>query len=174
MDPETLLNLMNRLDQSLLCCDGKNAALCGLDQRRVAINEPAALQRALSDYIETFPSASGWLCRQSDVVRFQKGALPLDAMIQYGELAGDATHGLLIRPDGRGGWRLIHQEEHDGKDTLAVPHRHLGRRRGPSGGKPVGHLHYRVYWQPDTATPSCGYRQIGARFLGFADQEVAS
>lgn len=174
MDPEKLLSLMNRIDAALLHCDGHKAELCRLTQRAVGIREPAALQRALNTYCESFPETRGWLCRQSDVVRFQNGALPLDAMIQYGELAGNKTHGLLIRPDGRGGWRLIYQEEHDGKDNLAVPHRHLGRRRGPSGEGAIGHLRYRVYWQPDTATPSCGYRQVGARFLGFDDQEVAS
>lgn len=174
MEAEKLLSLMNRLDASLLRTNGEDAGLCRLAQREVAIGEPAALQRALHEYCEAFTGASGWLCRQSDVVRFRNGALPMDAMIQYGELAGDATHGLLIRPNGAGTWRLVYQEEQAGSETLAVPHRHLGRRRAPNGGGPVGALRYRVYWGRDTGEPSFGYRQVGVRFLGFADQEVAS
>ena len=169
MKPREVLEMLRRLDTHPVL-GSESDRLCQLDLHVQTCRDDAALRDVLAEYMDTFPTAQGWLCRQSDVVHFKDGACPLDAMIQYGEISGDALNGLLIRPDGAGGWKLVHQMEREGDSHLAVAHRHVGRRRAPSG-SPAGDLLYCCYWAPD---PELGYRSVTARLVRFEKSEVTS
>lgn len=140
------------------------ARVCGLSLHSEHIAEQADLATAFGTFLADYPNACGWLCRQSDVVWFRDGQLPLDAKVQYGELVGDAHTSLLIRPDGKGGLRLIYQQETSGDTHLAIPHCHIGRRRPPKG-EPVAKLHYRTYWTPHTDVTKGGYRAETTRLI---------
>jgi hypothetical protein len=168
MEPTLLLEKLNTLDKNLLNdrVPKQSAFVCGLSLKTEQAVDQCALESALKHYIAEFPQACGWLCRQSDVVWFCDGERPRQANIQYGEIAGDSNHSLLIRPDGNGGFRLIYQQELEGKTHLAIPHQHIGRRR-PLKSDPVGELIYRTYWtRPESDTES-SYRAVTTRLLNI-------
>lgn len=168
MEPKVLKEKLLAMDSSLL---DQAAKVCGLTLDIEELADQAALAKALGGYIADFPKASGWLCRQSDVVWFRDGHIPLDANIQYGEIAADASHSMLIRPDGCGGLRLIYQQECVGETHLAIPFRHIGRKRTPCGGA-IGTLAYCTYWTRQQGAQASGYRAETTRLVRIAKAEV--
>lgn len=179
MDAQSLKNMLDAMDSKLLnhrVSDKEDnpeeqARVCGLTLKMKPIATQADLAEAFGTFVADFPEASGWLCRQSDVVWFRNGQVPLDANIQYGELVGDDLQSLLIRPDGKGGLRLIYQTETAGQTHLAVPHRHIGRHRPPTG-DPVGELVYRTYWTKQKDSDAGGYRAETTRLVRMSKGEA--
>lgn len=173
MEPTLLFKHMNAMDRSLLNGDKRDdaALVCSLEMKTKHLADPTRVWEELAAYVGNDGGAVGWLCRQSDVVRYRAADPPQPAPVQYGEITRDAKNGLLIRPDGAGGLRLVFMTEREGDALLGVVQRHVGRRRAPDGGAAVGALRYRVYWQREDG-PAGGYRNVAARFLGFEAAEV--
>lgn len=99
---------------------------------------------ALWQAVTEFAPCWGWLVFQSEVVVVQPDQPPQRAgTLLYGEVADANEATLQIRPDGRGGWRLLHLSDSAGDDHLVEKVSHFALW-------PEGHtLVYRLYWQQD-------------------------
>ncbi|CAM2009563.1 hypothetical protein [Acanthopleuribacter pedis] len=172
MNVQKIFEAMNQIDPNLLKPAGLIGGVCDLERVEREIIDQTEVQKALIAYTEAFPHANGWLCRQSDVIQIHAGQLPEPAPVQYGELAGDERHSLLLRPNGAGGLRWITFEERAGRRFIAVTHRHLGRPRAPDDSGAVRNLLYRVYWDREVEPLPGGFFPAATRFTGFEGLEV--
>jgi hypothetical protein len=127
----------------------------------------ARLAREIAD----FAPAAGWLCYQSAVVSFDDGQYPepngQHGLVLSGELAsapGASCRSLHIRPDGRGGWRLVQFTPDQGDTYLTDAHKLVVHDGDPKRRQRPRYLHYLRYW---TLDPHHGVRQTAARFIGF-------
>jgi len=113
--------------------------------------------------VESFLPEQGWLCFQNKVEYFlQDEIIPYAGILLYGEVVKLAQkESLHIREDGQGGWILTEFAETEGNDYLVETKTFLGEGKKLTPEK----LYYRVYWQYDERH---GYRQVAARFNGFA------
>lgn len=124
----------------------------------------------LEQSILDFNAISGWLCYQSNLVRYRIGDSLLsgsDGWILQGELCNGLSS-CHIRQSAAGGWLVsiisdTSQEQQTGfienVSFIAVPEHESEQKE---------RLNYQVYWEPDEAL---GYRRGLSRFTGFSEDK---
>lgn len=155
MQPNELKEILKKIE-GLKNLDGKLKA-CGLVKKSENYPTPQEIQ----EKVENFNPEQGWLCFQSKVEYFRKGkTMPYSGILLYGEVINAQGQSLHIREDGQGGWILTSFEETEDNNYLVEDTEFLGEKElAPKK------LRYRVYWKYDERH---GYRQVAARFNGFA------